>query len=96
MEQTWKNYGTFLSYKLVQENDLRFYFYEIAIGHHIYVKKRWIRMWSYSTGLPSYQQTNGTFNTGASDVMRNNSTDILDFLADVHTLSKVILHVYTV
>ena len=29
------------------------------------------------------------FNTGASDVMRNNSSDVLEFIADVHTLSKV-------
>ena len=36
-----------------------------------------------------FQQTGGVFNTGASDVMRNNSSDVLEFIADVHTLSKV-------
>ena len=36
-----------------------------------------------------YQQTAGIFNTGACEVMRNHVSDVLDFLADVHTLSKV-------
>jgi len=32
---------------------------------------------------------NMTFNTAACDVMRNHINDILEFLSDVHTLSKV-------
>ena len=35
------------------------------------------------------EQPHQVFNTAASDVMKNHMNDVLDFLADVHTLSKV-------
>ena len=34
-------------------------------------------------------QPSQTYNTAASEVMRTNMTDVLEFMADVHTLSKV-------
>jgi ATP-dependent exoDNAse (exonuclease V) beta subunit len=35
------------------------------------------------------QSLNMTFNTAAAEVMRNHISDVLEFLSDVHTLSKV-------
>ena len=43
----------------------------------------------FQIGFSTFQQTSGAFNTGACEVMRNHTTDVIDFLADVHTLSKV-------